>query len=179
MSKVENQEVVVIEPQSQGVAVATQQSRTIASRFTAEELAQSDINSGAMIPDTTQTAALPVKLNEENLELEIGEYKDCVVIGISMKPFPSMNPDKKGQSELVKCVSLASLGANKDGSPKINRWYLGAKLAVSTIEDAVNSGYVILGNSKTMVRITYIGQKKNKTNSFSSNNYDIEVIITN
>jgi hypothetical protein len=174
----QNQEIAVIEPQSQGVAVAQTQNRTIASRFTHEELKKSDINGGAMIPDTTQTAALPVKLNEENLELEIGEYKDCVVIGISMKPFPSMNPDKKGLTEMVKTVSLASLGANKDGSPKIERWYLGAKRAVSTIESAVESGYVILGNSKTMVRITYTGQKKNKTNSFSSNNYDIEVLLT-
>jgi hypothetical protein len=179
MKEEQNQEVAVIEPQSQGVSVAQTQSRTIASRFTAEELAQSDINSGAMIPDTTQTAALPVKLNEQNWSPEIGEVKDFVIVEIGMKSFPSMNPDKQGQSELVKTVSMGALAHDKDGNPKIERWSISAKLAVSTIEDAVNRGFLILGNCKTMARITYTGEVRNKTNSFKSKNFDIEIVVTN
>lgn len=174
-----NQEVAVIEQQSQGVAVSQTQRSTIASRFTEEELAQSDINSGAMIPDTTQVVALPVKLNEESWNPEIGETKDFVIVEIGMKSFPSMNPEKAGQYEQVKTVSMASLAHNKDGSPKIERWSISSKRVVSTIEDAVNRGYLILQNSKTMARLTYVGEIKNKTNSFKSKNFDVEVVITN
>lgn len=170
-----NQDVAVVEQATNSVSTVT--SGTFASRFSEQELAQSDINSGAMIPETNSVKALPVKLNEENLELELGEFIDCVVIGVSMKPFPSMNPDKQGLTEMVKSISLASLGKDKDGNPKIMRWSLSAKRAVSTIEDAVSRGYVILGNSKTMIRITYTGEVKNKTNSFKSRSFDIEVLL--
>jgi hypothetical protein len=171
----ENTQVAVTET-AQNNAVATQQ-RPLASRYTAEELEQSDLNNGAMIPDTSSSAPLPIKLNEENLELELGEFMDFVVIGIGMKPFPSMNPDRQGLTEMVKSVSLASLGEDKDGNPKIMRWSLSAKRAVSTIEDAIQRGYVILGNSRTMVRITYTGEIRNKTNAFKSRTFDIEVLL--
>lgn len=168
----ENTQVAVISEQQTQVAV-----KTIASRFTAEELEKSDLNNGAMIPDTSKSAPLPVKLNEDNWGPEIGEYKDFVIVEIGMKSFPSMNPEKSGQSELVKTVSMASLAYNKDGSPKIERWSISSKRVVSTIEDAVNRGYLIMGNSKTMARLTYKGEVRNKTNSFKSKDFDVEVII--
>jgi len=171
-------EVATVTGTQNSVAVATR-GATFASRFTEQELAQSDINNGAMIPDTSSSTPLPIKLNEENLELELGEFMDFVVIGIGMKPFPSMNPATPNATEMVKSVSLASLGSDKDGNPKIMRWSLSAKRAVSTIEDAVMRGYVILGNSKTMVRITYTGEVKNKTNAFKSRAFDIEVLLSN
>lgn len=170
-----NQQVAVATPTS--TAVVNQ--NKLANRFSPEELQQTDLNHGAMIPDTTQATPLPVKLNEENWSPEVGEVKDFVVIGISEKPFPSMDANKQGQTEMVKTVSLASLGADKSGNPKIERWSISAKRAVSTIEDAVNRGFVILGNAKTMVRLTYTGDVKNKTNAFKSRNFDVEVIINN
>lgn len=172
----ENNQAVAVATQQTSVVVATQQ-QTLASRFSAEELQKSDLNNGAMIPDTVQAAPLPVKLNEENWSPEIGEIKDFVVLGISLKPFPSMDANRQGQTDLVKTVSLASRGTDKSGNPTIERWSISAKRAVSTIEDAVNRGFVIIGNAKTMVRLTYTGDVKNKTNAFKSRNFDVEVII--
>lgn len=87
----ENTQAVAVATQQTGVAVASQNQPTLASRFSPEELKLSDLNNGAMIPDTVQAAPLPVKLNEENWSPEIGEVKDFVVLGISLKPFPSMD----------------------------------------------------------------------------------------
>lgn len=168
----ENTQVAVISEQQNQVAV-----KTIASRFTAEELEKSDLNNGAMIPDTSKSAPLPVKLNEDYWSPEVGEVKDFVVIGIAMKLFPSMDANRQGQTDLVKTVSLASLETDKDGNNRIGRWSISAKRAVSTIEDAINRGFLILGNSKTMVRLTYTGDVKNKTNAFKSRNFEVEVII--
>ena len=181
MSKSEETQVAVIEEQQTSVAVVAQHqpSRSIASRFTEEELAQSDINNGAMIPDTSQVAALPIKLNEVSWNPEIGETKDFVIIEIGMKLFPSMNPDKKGTSELVKTVSMGAFAQDKNGNPKIERWSISSKIAVSTIEDAVNRGFLILGNTRTKARLTYTGEVKNKTNSFKSKAFDVEVVVTN
>jgi len=172
-----NTEVATVTEGKNEVAV-NNKGGTFASRFTEQELAQSDINSGAMIPETTSTKALPLKLNTETWTPEIGEVKDFVVLGFGFVEYPDMNPEKAaaGVKNQVRSAFLAARGVDKSGNPVLEKWNVSAKRLVSTLEDASQRGYIVLGNSKMIVRITLVGKIRNKTNAFSSDNYDVELV---
>jgi len=171
-----NQDVAVVEQVNNSVSTVT--SGTFASRFSEQELAQSDINSGAMIPDTVSVKALPLKLNTDTWSPAVGEVKDFVVLGFGFVEFPDMNPEKAaaGVKNAVRTAFLASRGQDKSGNPVLEKWNVSAKRLVSTLEDAAERGFIVLGNSKMIVRITLVGKIRNKTNAFSSDNYDVELV---
>ena len=176
-TKEESTAVATVTAAQKNVAVATQ-GTTFASRFTEQELAQSDINNGAMIPDSIGIKALPLKLNTDTWSPEIGEVKDFVVLGFGFVEYPDMNPEKAaaGVKNQVRSAFLAARGTDKAGNAVLEKWNVSAKRLVSTLEDAAQREYIVLGNSKMLVRITLVGKIRNKTNAFSSDNYDVELV---
>jgi hypothetical protein len=51
----------------------------------------------------------------------------------------------------------------------------GSKRFVATIESALDTGDIVLG--QTPVKVTFTGQQKNKTNSYKSDRWSVKPLI--
>lgn len=99
-----------------------------------------------------------------------GEYKVGVVTDIKEEVYEN----DKGDKINLPCVIM--LAQKEDGS--FNTIRNGSKRLVATIENAMESGEVIIGESNpTPIRITYLGKAKNKTNSYQSDRWSVKPII--
>ena len=101
-----------------------------------------------------------------------GEYKNCFVLGIEDQEHQRMGEegDEIPESIILACVVIAE--QTKDG---YKQWANGSKRLVGTIEDALKNGTIEAGI--TPLQITYIGKKKNQTNSFKSDSWDIRPMV--
>ena len=79
--------------------------------------------------------------------------------------------NESGDTVMLPCIIM--LAQDKDGN--FNTIRNGSKRLVATIEGAIESGEIVLG--QTPVRITYIGKVKNKTNQFKSDRWSVKPII--
>jgi len=166
----ENKEMAVIEKD---------EPKSLVARFSAEDIAKFDINAGAMIPETSAAKPLPVKMNVIAWSPEVGETKDFVLCDFGYQDYPDYDPAKAaaGMTNKVWCAFLLSRETRVDGTPYAEQWSVSAKRLVSSLEMAFNQGFLLKSNAKTVARITLKGKIKNKTNSFSSDNYDVEIIV--
>lgn len=96
------------------------------------------------------------------------EYKVGVVVDIKEESYTN---DQTGETIQLPCIIM--LAQQSDGSFLTIR--NGSKRLVATIENAVESGEVVFGQSP--VRITFIGKAKNKTNSFHSDRWSVKPIL--
>lgn len=99
---------------------------------------------------------------------ESNEYKVGVVAELKEEPYHN---EETGETVMLPCVIM--LAQNEDGTFGTVR--NGSKRLVATIEGAVESGAIIIG--QTPVRITFLGKKRNKTNAFSSDRWSVKPII--
>lgn len=159
--------------------IAKDEPKSLVAKFDSAEMEKFDINSGAMIPETASAKPLPVKMNVISWTPEIGETKDFVLRDFGFQDYPDYDPAKAaaGVTNKVYCAYLLSREIRPDGTPYIEQWSVSAKRLVSSLEMAFNQGFLVKGNAKTVARITLKGKVKNKTNSFSSDNYDVEIIV--
>lgn len=97
-----------------------------------------------------------------------GEYKVGVIVGIKAE-----NYTNEQTGEVIELPCMLMLSQNEDGS--FNTIRNGAKRLVATIENAVTSGEISLG--QTPVKIEYKGKTKNKTNQYLSDRWSIKPII--
>jgi hypothetical protein len=153
--------------------------KTLVAKFDNEEMAKFDISAGAMIPETAAAKPLPVRMNVISWAPDVGETKDFVLRDFGFQDFPSLNPAEAAAGVVNKVWSafLLSRETRPDGTPYIEQWSVSAKRLVSSLEMAFNQGFLIKGNAKTAARITLKGKVKNKTNSFSCDSYDVEIIV--
>ena len=167
---IENKEISVIEKDEQ---------KTLVAKFDSEEMNKFDINAGVMIPETSTAKPLPVKMNVISWTPEIGETKDFVLRDFGFQEYPALDPAKAAEGVVnnVYCAFLLSREIRPDGTPYIEQWSVSAKRLVSSLEMAFNQGFLTKGNAKTAARITLKGKVKNKTNPFSSDSYDVEIIV--
>lgn len=120
------------------------------------------------LPNLHQLEASPRELSSEYWTPETeGEYKVGVVLEIKAEFYES---DSGDQVELPCVIMLAQ---NEDGS--FNTVRNGSKRLVATIENAVDNGALVLG--QTPVRITFTGEAKNKTNSYRSARWSVKPLI--
>lgn len=96
------------------------------------------------------------------------EYKVGVIVSINSENYIN---EETGETIELPCVIM--LAQNEDTT--FNTIRNGSKRLVATIEAAIDSGEVEL--METPVRITYMGKKKNKTNSFSSDRWSVKPIL--
>ena len=121
-------------------------------------------------PDLSAAAEEPIELGYQYwTPVTIGEAKRGVVIGIENAFYDKVD-DKTGEiTELeLPCVIFAE--QKPDGTwLKISN---GSKRLVAVIEQAIKSGAVTLG--QTPLQLKYTGKKKNSTNGFSSDTFEVK-----
>lgn len=96
-----------------------------------------------------------------------GEYKVGVVVEIKNELYENSKGDK------IDLPCMIMLSQQENGS--FNTIRNGSKKLVSTLEDAIQSGEILLNS--TPLRIEYLGKSKNKTNSFKSDTWSVKPII--
>ena len=125
------------------------------------------------LPDLSAAIEEPIELGYLYwTPVTIGEYKRGVVIGIENSYYDKVD-DKTGEiTELeLPCVIFAE--QKPDGTwIKISN---GSKRLVAVIEAALKSGAIIAG--QTPIQIKYMGKKKNSTNGFSSDTFEVKPLV--
>ena len=99
---------------------------------------------------------------------EENEYKVGVIIGLGVENYTN---EETGETVLLPCITMIAQNEDQSFSTIRN----GSKRLVATIEKAVESGDVQFGT--VPVKITYLGNKKNKTNSFKSDRWSVKPLI--
>lgn len=122
------------------------------------------------LPNLHSAKTSPLEFSNTYWTPEIeGEFKVGVIVNICIQSFPDAeNPEK--EKDLL-CIVM--LSQNEDLT--VTNISNGSKKLVSTIQEAVENGNIVL--EKTPLRITYLGKKKNKTNGFKSDNWSVKPII--
>jgi len=125
------------------------------------------------LPDLSTAIEEPIELGYLYwTPVNIGEFKRGVVIGIENSYYDKTD-DKNGEiTELeLPCVIFAE--QKPDGTwIKISN---GSKRLVAVIEQCLKTGSIIAG--KTPIQIKYMGKKKNSTNGFSSDFFEIKPLL--
>lgn len=102
-----------------------------------------------------------------------GESKRGFVLGIEEQEH-SRAADGEGEevgSIILPCIVFAEQ-TEKGGFKQVAN---GSKRLVGVIEDAIKGGTIVPG--ETPLQITYVGKKKNVTNSFKSDSWDVRPLI--
>lgn len=96
-----------------------------------------------------------------------GEFKVGVLLEITEEDYVN-----KETGETVKLPCVIMLSQNEDLTFSTIR--NGSKRLVATIEKAIEKGDLVM--ELTPVRVTYIGNQKNKTNAFKSDRWSVKQI---
>ena len=126
------------------------------------------------LPDLSQAIEEPIELGYLYWSpVNVGEFKRGVVIGIEISNYDKVD-EKTGEiSEQLELPCVIFAEQLPSGSwVKVSN---GSKRLVAVIEQALNSGAVIAG--KTPIQIKYTGKKKNSTNGFSSDTFEVKPLI--
>ena len=99
---------------------------------------------------------------------EKGEYKVGVILSITTEPY--VNAETK-EEIMLPCVTM--IAQNEDLTFATIR--NGSVRLVATIEKAIESGDIAFGT--TPVKVAYLGNEKNKTNSFKSDRWSVKPLI--
>ena len=125
------------------------------------------------LPDLSAAIEEPIELGYLYwTPVNIGEFKRGVVIGIENSYYDKTD-DKTGEvTELeLPCVIFAE--QKPDGTwIKISN---GSKRLVAVIEQCLKTGSIIAG--QTPIQIKYMGKKKNSTNGFSSDTFEVKPLL--
>ena len=120
------------------------------------------------MPNLHEAVESPRELSSEYwTPSDLGEYKVGVVIDIREEPCLT----QEGETIMLPCVVMISQKQDKTFETIRN----GSKRLVATIESALDSGDVVMG--QTPVKISFAGKKKNKSNSYSSDRWSVRPII--
>lgn len=121
------------------------------------------------LPNLHEANESPRELSSEYWTPEKeGEYKVGVIIEVKSEKYVS---EDTGEELDLPCVIMLSQNQDKTFSTIRN----GSKRLVATIENAVESGDVKFG--QTPVKISYLGNQKNKTNQFKSDRWSVKPLI--
>lgn len=125
------------------------------------------------LPDLSSAAEEPIELGYLYwTPVNIGEFKRGVVIGIENSYYDKVDEKTGEVTELeLPCVIFAE---QKPGGTwlKISN---GSKRLVAVIEQCLKTGSIIAG--QTPIQIKYTGKKKNSTNGFSSDTFEVKPLL--
>ena len=106
----------------------------------------------------------------------MGESKRGFVLGIEVQRHERQSEDTKNTGE-VDMIELPCVVFAEQTSDGFKQYSNGSKRLVAMIGDGVTSGRIKYG--ETPIQIKYAGKKKNKTNAFKSDAWDVRVLIVN
>ncbi|CAA7195424.1 hypothetical protein [Chryseobacterium potabilaquae] len=120
------------------------------------------------MPNLHEAAESPRELTSEYWTPEKeGEYKVGVIIDLRDEPCLT----EEGETIMLPCIVMISQRQDKSFETIRN----GSKRLVAAIESALDGGEVVMG--QTPVKVSFVGKKKNKSNSYSSDRWSVRSII--
>lgn len=129
------------------------------------------------IPNLENAAEDVVSVGSEYWTPEnIGESKRGFVLGIEVQRHERQSEDTNNTGE-VDMIELPCVVFAEQTSDGFKQYSNGSKRLVAMIGDGVTSGRIKYG--ETPIQIKYAGKKKNKTNAFKSDAWDVRVLIVN
>jgi hypothetical protein len=143
-----------------------------APRFTPEQIAEADIEKAEKLPDLTALKKHFMPLNVEYWAAkEEGETKNVFIAGIDFHEVPDL---ESGEIKSIECVLM--LEPTEDS---LMRYINASKVLVGSIRDSISRGDIQPMSTLTPVSITYLGQKKNRSNAKLSARWKITPLIMN
>lgn len=179
-------DVAVVDKTEQELMPSHQQrAKSIASFFNEEQLSKGDMSRNFDIPDDEEYDEIPVELGEKswNLDVEnggkIGDFKTFIVLdAYAERMLPSKKEGREGILELVDGVLFATKEVDEVTGEILQANYFMANAFIkSIVRNAVSSGKLLVNNSCTKIKITFTGEKKNKTNSKKSYTFSSKVLV--
>ena len=125
------------------------------------------------LPDLSSATEEPIELGYLYwTPVNIGEFKRGVVIGIENSYYDKVD-DKTGEVTELELPCCIFAEQKPDGTwIKISN---GSKRLVAVIEQCLKTGSIIAG--QTPIQIKYCGKKKNSTNGFSSDTFEVKPLL--
>ena len=121
------------------------------------------------LPDLSTAVEEPIELSNQYWTPELGDCKRGLVIGIENSYYEKVD-DKSGEITDLELPCVIFAEQKPDGNwIKISN---GSKRLVAVIEQALNSGAIIAG--QTPIQLKYTGKKKNSTNGFSCDTFEVK-----
>jgi hypothetical protein len=142
-----------------------------APRFTDEQIAASMIKKEADIPSIKDHSALLVPLIIQYWSPESeGESKRCWILGINEQEVADITT---GELKMLECVLLVE----ETPEGKKVRYINGSKTLVGQVQALMDRKIIVPCNALYPVKITYLGTKKNRKNSFRSARWEIVPLV--
>lgn len=123
------------------------------------------------LPNLHEVEASPRELSSDYWTPENeNDYKVGVIIEVKEETYVN---EESGEAIILPCVIMLAQNTDKTFSTIRN----GSKRLVATVQSALENKDVIAG--QTPVKITYVGNQKNKTNGFKSDRWSVKPLILN
>jgi len=124
------------------------------------------------LPDLSTAIEEPIELGYLYWTPVLGDFKRGIVIGIENSFYDKVD-DKTGEITELELPCLIFAEQKADGTwIKISN---GSKRLVAVIEQCLKTGSIIAG--QTPIQIKYMGKKKNSTNGFSSDTFEVKPLL--
>ena len=124
------------------------------------------------LPDLSTAIEEPIELGYLYWTPILGDFKRGIVIGIENSFYDKVD-DKTGEITELELPCLIFAEQKADGTwIKISN---GSKRLVAVIEQCLKTGSIIAG--QTPIQIKYMGKKKNSTNGFSSDTFEVKPLL--
>lgn len=170
--KTEDKTGTELATQEQSTAVATSSKRQ-AKRYSDEQIAAAALDSTtAVAPKLADAPASPISMAESYWSPENeGESKVGFIKCIETKMMPDM---ETGEVKELECLVFIE---EKPEGKGYESFISAARILVANVKDAIERGEIVPSTFLTPVRITYLGQKKNRSNAFKSGRWDIRRLM--
>ena len=124
------------------------------------------------LPDLSTAIEEPIELGYLYWTPVLGDFKRGIVIGIENSFYDKVD-DKTGEITELELPCLIFAEQKADGTwIKISN---GSKRLVAVIEQCLKTGSIVAG--QTPIQIKYCGKKKNSTNGFSSDTFEVKPLL--
>lgn len=139
-------------------------------RYSAEQVEAANIGNQTALPSLAEAPKhfIPLSVEYWSPQLE-GEEKLVYVAGVDYHDVPDM---ETAEIRAVECVLLL-----EQQGDTLCRFISASRVLVGNIKDAIARGDIIPMTTLTPVSITFMGQKKNRSNAKLSNRWKIVPII--
>lgn len=159
-----------------GTALAERAQSAVAASQRQSRFTQEQLNAAAISPDTvlpsiqkTQAANVPLQVEYWSPQKE-GEAKRGWILGVEPQEVADMET-----AELKLLESVLFVEETADGRKA--RFFNASRILVANVKAAINRGEIVPASLLTPVQITYLGQKKNRSNAKLSGRWEILPLV--